>query len=96
LLVEKTTSRIRDLESLGATVYFYGKRSAFVPRTRFTIINETQQNPSVLVGRPDGLAHVIERHEGGDSPVVGLASDLDNFIKSQAKPNTEQRPGPGQ
>ena len=81
---------ITDLEKLGATVYYYGMRG-FVPETRFTIINDSKRGACVLVGRPHGQGHIIERYSDPDSPVTSLARDLAEICKEVSERRSKDR-----
>jgi hypothetical protein len=81
VFMQGTNAHARSLEDAGATVYFYGPL-AFVPESRFTIINEGRMDAKVAIGISDtGGSYRIYRFQKGHDLLFNVASDLANLMQ---------------
>jgi len=69
------------LSAHGAKIYTYGDFN-YIPKTRFTIINQGRDDAQVAIGRneKDGI-FVIKKFSIGNHPAFSIADDLINILK---------------
>jgi hypothetical protein len=71
----RRTSQLVHLTRLGAEVYDYSSL-AFVPESRFTIVDYEKLGARLAVGLVEGRKHVIREFESKDQDIMAIAKDL--------------------
>lgn len=73
-----------ELQGAGATIVAYTKLK-YVPKSRFTIVNDGRSDARVAIGKQVSGVHVVEEFEQGEHPVVDVIQDLVEFARRAAK-----------